>query len=43
VAPYAERIAGAEWVIIGGASHCAHLEKPALVMSIVAGFLARAD
>lgn len=43
VAPYAERIAGAEWVIIGGASHCAHLEKPELVMSIVAGFLARAD
>jgi L-proline amide hydrolase len=43
VSPYAERIPGAEWVIIGGASHCAHLEKPELVMSIVAGFLARAD
>ncbi len=43
VAPYAERIPGAEWVIIGGASHCAHLEKPDLVMSIVAAFLARAD
>ncbi len=43
VAPYAERIPGAEWVIIGGASHCAHLEKPELVLSIVAGFLARAE
>lgn len=36
---YAEKIPGAQWVILGRSSHMPHVEEPALCMRSVASFL----
>ena len=43
VRPYADRIAGARWVIFENSSHLAHVEETAPVMATVAAFLAEHD
>ncbi len=43
VAPYAERIAGAEWTVFPGCSHMPHVEATGAYMDRVAAFLATAD